>query len=403
MRLPSENDASGRCFGEEEIELLTQVIRSGTLNCTKGKMVSAFEREFAEKYGVPYCTAVASGTAAVHTAVAAINPNPGDEIITSPITDMGAIAAILYQTAVPVFADVDPETLNVTAETIERVITRRSRAIIVTHLFGNPCDMDPIINLAKKHNLPVLEDCAQAYLATYKGRLVGTIGAIGCFSLQQTKHMSTGEGGMVITREPGLGRRMRLFHDKAWGYGDPTPDHYFLAPNYRMTDLQGAVALAQLKKLDWVVAQRQNRAADLTRRIDGLPGIKLPQPVHGGVHVFWKYPLHVDQEVLGADVMQLAEQLKHLGISSAPRYIEKPAFMCEVLRERRAFGTSRFPFEGPYRDEDPPVHYDPESYPGAFRGLARVLVLPWNEQYTDEHVSFLAENIQRAVSSVRRK
>lgn len=403
MILPSEGDASGRWFGKEELELLTQVIRSGTLNCTRGTMVTMFEKEFAEKYGVQYCTAVTSGTAAVHTAVAAIDPNPGDEIITTPITDMGAIAAILYQTAIPVFADVDPHTLNVTAETVARRITHRTRAIIVTHLFGNPCDMDPIMELAARHNLPVIEDCAQAYLARYKGRLVGTIGNIGCFSLQQTKHISAGEGGMVITNDHALARRMRLFHDKAWGYGDPTPDHYFLALNYRMTELQGAVALAQLRKLDTVVSQRQAMAEALTRRIADVKGIYPPKASPGGRHVYWKYPLFVNSDELKADVTELAAQLKEVGIHSAPRYIQKPAFMCEVLRERRTFGASRFPFEGPYRSEEPPIEYRLEDYPGTIEGLAGVLVLPWNEQYTQEYVEYIAMQLRQAASQLERR
>src|SRR5262245_40823264 len=175
VTLPSDADASGRSFGAEELELLRQVIESGTLNCTKGTMVSRFEKRFAEWIGLPHCRAVTSGTAALHTAVAAIDPEPGDEIVGTPITDMGAIAAILYQTAIPVFADVDPRTYQVTAETIAKKLTRRTRAIVVTHLFGNACDMDPILELAARHGLPVIEDCAQAFGATYKGRSVGTL------------------------------------------------------------------------------------------------------------------------------------------------------------------------------------------------------------------------------------
>ncbi|MFQ5915182.1 MAG: DegT/DnrJ/EryC1/StrS family aminotransferase [Nitrospinota bacterium] len=396
--LPSDADASGRTFGQEELELLRRVIESGTLNCTRGSMVRTFEEEFAEKYGVGHCTAVTSGTAALHTAVAAIDPSPGDEVITTPITDMGVIAAILYQTAVPVFADVDPETCNVTAETIEPRITPRTRAIIVTHLFGNPCDMDPILGVAGRHGLPVIEDCAQAYLATYKGRLVGTVGAIGCFSLQQTKHMSCGEGGMVITGDDALGRRMRLFHDKAWGYGDPEPDHYFLALNYRMTELQGAVALAQLRKLEGVVSRRRALAGLLTRRIAGVRGIDPPRPTPGATHVYWKYPLRVNAKELGADVTELAARLKEAGIHSSPRYIQKPAFLCEVLRERRTFGASRFPFEGPFQDGQPSIEYRLEDYPGTVQGLSGVLVLPWNERYVDADVEFIAGEIRRSVA-----
>ena len=247
--IPSDQDASGRLLGDEEIALVTEAIRSGTLTSTKGTFVKSFVADFAALIGVTHASACASGTAAIHAAIAAIDPAPGDEIVTSPITDMGAITPIIYQTAIPVFADVDPRTGNVTAETIERVLSPKTRAIIVTHLFGNPAEMGPILELAARHGIPVIEDCAQAYGATYDGRPVGTLGAIGCFSLQQGKHITTGEGGMVVTDDAELGRRMRLFIDKAWGYGDEKPDHYFAALNARMTELQGAVALAQLRKL----------------------------------------------------------------------------------------------------------------------------------------------------------
>ena len=158
MQLPSDADHTGRNLGQEELDILKRAIDSGTLNCTKGTLVKEFESRFAQKYSVEFCRTTTSGTASIHTAVAAINPEPGDEIISSPITDMGAITPIIYQTAIPIFADVDPLTYNVTSETIAPKITRRTRAIIVTHLFGNPCDMDPIMELADQHDLPVIED-----------------------------------------------------------------------------------------------------------------------------------------------------------------------------------------------------------------------------------------------------
>ena len=277
MQLPSDADHTGRNLGQEELDILKRAIDSGTLNCTKGTLVKEFESRFAQKYSVEFCRTTTSGTASIHTAVAAINPEPGDEIISSPITDMGAITPIIYQTAIPIFADVDPLTYNVTSETIAPKITRRTRAIIVTHLFGNPCDMDPIMELADQHDLPVIEDVCQAFLCKYRGKLTGTIGDIGCFSLQQGKHMTAGEGGIVISNESRYARRMKLFIDKAWGYGDPNPDHYFLALNYRLTELQGAVALAQFDKLEGVVKNRIRTAELLTSLISDIPGVSPPK------------------------------------------------------------------------------------------------------------------------------
>lgn len=402
MNLPSDADISGRNFGEEELQMLKRVIASGTLNCTKGTVVKEFERRYAEKLRVKFCRTTTSGTASIHTAIAGIDPEPGDEIITTPITDMGAITPIIYQTAIPVFADVDPLTYNVTAETIAPKITRRTKAIIATHLFGNPCDMDPIMELALSHGIPVIEDACQAYLAEYKGRQVGTIGDIGCFSLQQGKHMTTGEGGIVVAANDKYARRMWLFVDKAWGYGDPRPDHYFLALNYRMTELQGAVALAQLDKVDDVVENRIRAAEMITKLIADIPGVDTPRTTPNSKHVYWKYPLRIDDRIIRGGVDAFSARLKEKGIFSAPRYIQKPAFMCQILQERNTFGNSRFPFEGEYRKGDPPVVYDPKDYPGTLDALSHVVVLPWSEFYTDEHVNYIADNIIQTAKALRR-
>lgn len=400
ITLPSDADISGRSFGEEEIAILKRVIASGTLNCTKGATVRAFEERFAASIGAPHCRCATSGTAAIHAAVAAIDPEPGDEIITTPITDMGAITPILYQTAVPVFADVDPLTYNLTAATIARKITRRTRAVMVTHLFGNPCDMDPIVELCRSKGLRLIEDCAQAFCATYKGTPVGTIGDIGCFSLQQTKHMTAGEGGMVVTGDETLWRRARLFIDKAWGYGDPKPDHYFLALNYRMTELAGAVALAQLDKLPAMVRHRVAMAESLSKQIAGIRGVQPPKITAGASPVYWKYPLRIDTGIIRGGADAFGALLKEAGIFSAPRYIQKLAFECEVLRDQRTFGASRFPFVGEHRKGDAPVVYDLRDTPGAVEALAGVVVLPWNERYTQDHVDAIAGAIRETAGAL---
>src|SRR5262245_40064153 len=273
LTLPSDQDATGRTLGEEEIAAIAEAIRSGTLTSTKGRFTRELEQRFAELVGARHAYACTSGTAAIHLAVAAIDPEPGDELVTTAITDMGALTPILYQGAIPCLAEVDPRTCNVTAPTIEPCVNERPRAIIVTHLFGNPCDMEAIHALAQRHSLPVIEDCAQSFLATHLGKFVGKWGTIGCFSLQQGKHITTGEGGLVVTDDPALARRMFLFINKAWGYGDANPDHYFLALNYRMSELQGACAVAQLGKLSVSVRNRQQAARRLTDQIGDIPGV----------------------------------------------------------------------------------------------------------------------------------
>ena len=398
LTLPSDQDASGRTLGEEEIQLLTDAIRSGTLTSTKGIFVKQLEQQFADLLGVKYAYACASGSAAVHTAIAAIDPEPGDEIITTSITDMGALTPILYQTAIPVFADVDPRTWNVTADTIRPCISERTKAIIVTHLFGNPCEMTEIMALADAHGIPVIEDSAQGFLATHGGQPVGSIGAVGCFSLQQGKHITTGEGGIVTTNDEALARRMFLFINKAFGYGDPQPDHYFIAPNYRMSELQGAVAVAQLGKLPDIVAQRQAAAQKLTDLLQGMTGIETPWIDSRSTHVYWKYCLRVNSQTIQDGAVGLAQKLKaDYGIFSAPRYIQKPAFECAVIRDQHTFGNSRFPFNLARPEA---VDYSPEKFPGTYTGLEQVLVLPWNEAYTDEHIRYIANALRTAVTQL---
>jgi perosamine synthetase len=398
IALPSDQEASGRSLGAEEVAELVKVIESGTLTCTKGPACATLERRFSELLGAKYVIACSSGSAAVHCAIAAIDPEPGDEIVTTPITDMGALAPILYQAAIPVFADVDPLTGNVTAETVTARLSDRTRAIIVTHLFGNPCDMGPIVDLARARGIPVIEDCAQAYLAREGGKLVGTHGAIGCFSLQQGKHITTGEGGLCVTNDPDLARRIRLFVNKAWGYGDPNPDHYFLALNYRLTELQGAVALAQLAKLVWGVEQRRKMAARLSAQIEGLAGVATPRCAADAVHVFWRYCLWVDETEVSGGSPALGAGLKRQGIAAAPRYIQKPAFQCAVFRDQRTFGGSRFPFTLARPDA---VDYAPGRFPGVFACLRDILVLPWNERFTEQHVDFIAAAVRTQHARLR--
>jgi len=399
LPLPSDQDATGRTLGDEEIASVASAIRSGTLTSTKGAYVKQLEERWAAAMGVRHAYACSHGSAAIHCAVAAIDPEPGDEIVTTSITDMGALTPILYQGAIPVFADVDPATCNVTADTIERALSDRTRAVVVTHLFGNPCDMTAIMRLCQHRGIPVIEDCAQAFGARHAGQLVGTLGDIGCFSLQQGKHITTGEGGLVVTNNADYARRMFLFINKAWGYGDPQPDHYFLALNYRMTELAGAVAVAQLDKLDDVVKRRIELANELTAALAGLPGILTPPVLRGDVHTYWKYCLGVDSRMVTGGSVQLGAALKQRGIFSAPRYIQKPAFACQIFRDQRTFGESRWPFTLARSEA---VDYSPELFPGTYEGLDRVLVLPWNEQYTSEHVRYIADSISACVADLRR-
>jgi perosamine synthetase len=399
LPLPSDQDHTGRTFDAAEIEAVTAVLKSGTLTSTKGTFTKKFETDFAAKVGSKYAHACSSGTMALHVAFAALDPEPGDEFITTSITDMGALAPIIYQGAIPVFADVDPRTCNVTAGSVEAVISPKTKAIVVTHLFGNPCDMTGILSVAKKHNLPVVEDCSQSFLATWEGKQVGTLGTIGCFSLQQGKHITCGEGGLVTTDDPALARKMYLFVNKAWGYGDPNPDHTFLALNGRMSELCGAVASAQLGKLDGVVLARTKAAAYLTEKLRGVPGVETPWADDRAAHTYWKYCLRIDANVIAGGAPGIAKPLKERGIASAPRYIQKPAFQCQVIRDHKTFGQSKWPFTLARPEA---VDYRPERFPGTFAALEQILVLPWTEKYEPQHLDYLAFAVRESAELLKR-
>jgi perosamine synthetase len=398
LPLPSDQDASGRSFDGAELALVAEVLASGTLTSTKGTMVARFEESVARLFGAGHAVACASGSAAVHCAVAVVDPRPGDEIVTTSITDMGALSPIVYQGAIPVFADVDPVSGNVTAESVAAVLSDRTRAIIATHLFGNPVDMEGVRAVAARAGVPVIEDAAQAFLAATPEGTVGALGRLAAFSLQQGKHITCGEGGVVTTDDAELARAVRLFVNKSWPYGEPNPDHRTLALNYRLTELQGAVALGQLAKLPAGVDQRRKVAAQLDEAVAAIDGLTAVPAAQGHQHAYWRYIVHVDRAVVPGGPEAVGAALRPLGIPSSPRYIAKPAFRCGVFAEQKTFADSRWPFT---LARPGTVDYSPERFPGTFAFLDSVLVLSLNERYTDEHAEFVAEGLRCAVGAAR--
>jgi len=374
--VPSDRDATGRSFGAEELELVREVLESGSLNSNSGTMVRRFEHEFARSLGVARCVAVSSGSFAVQAAVFATRPDLASECVTSPITDFGALAALLYEGVVPSFCDVDAHTLMPVADTIANAITARTRAVVVTHLFGATTELAPIRALCDRHGLAMIEDAAQALGSSRDGVTAGTVGDLAAFSFQQSKHITSGEGGAVVTDDDELARRVRLFTNKAWPYGEPDPDHRFLAPNGRMTELQAAVLIAQLGKLAEGVEQRRRSARALLAETEAADGIGF----HGNVdeHSFWRMPLLVDPELVSCT--ELAAALAREGVRCQAHYVGRPAFELEAFRERRFVAGTGFPVD--YRDSRPRERI--EDFPGVREGLARVLVIPWNEWISPE-------------------
>jgi len=325
LMFPTKRIVDRRClYGPQELRLLHRALLSQNLFGIDGPMVTAFEKEFAKEYGLPFAVASTSGTAAIHTALGALGLNPGDEIITAPITDMGTIAPILFQQCVPVFADVD-KTFNMDPGDVQRKITSRTKAIVVVHLFGNPCHMSAMLEVARQHKIPLIEDCSQAHKTLYQGQYVGTIGDIGCFSFQQSKHMTTGDGGMCITSNKEYYEHMKLFVDKGFarkGWGSRA--YLFLAPNYRMNELTAAVGRAQLKKVDAVVKKRHVLGDYLTELIGDIPGLR-PAPVTAQAQSsYWLYPLYVE----GAHTEAFTKKLVSHKIGASFGYTGKPIYLC---------------------------------------------------------------------------
>ncbi|TCC63116.1 DegT/DnrJ/EryC1/StrS family aminotransferase [Kribbella pittospori] len=391
--LPSVFDSSGRRFGDEEVKAVERVLRSGMLSATWGTEVPALEQEFADLLGAGHAVACSSGTAALHLAVAAVNPEPGDEIITTPISDMGTVFPIMMQNAVPVFADVDPITGNLDPAAVAAAITPRTKAVMAVHLFGKPAPIRELRELCDQHGIVLIEDCAQAYLAPVGDTYVGRIGHIGCFSLQQTKHISAGDGGLVVTDDAALARRMRLFADKGWPRDTDERTYLFLALNYRMTELVGAVTRAQLSRVREIVADRRTGAARATAGIGDLAGITTPPD--GGDHVYWQYPLIIDPEVAG-DMREWAAALTAEGVPAVGGYLTSPLYAAPAVRERITYGQSKFPLQD--------TEYPPGLCPNAEDLInSRLLVLPWNENYTDADVDDIVAAIRKVHSALARE
>jgi dTDP-4-amino-4,6-dideoxygalactose transaminase len=286
-------------FTEEEADAVRAVILSNRVNYWTGTECRDFEREFADWCGCQHAVALANGTLALDVALKALGIGPGDEVVVTPRTFMASVSCVVTAGAVPVFADVDRETQNLSAETIARVISPRTKAIVCVHLAGMPCDMDPIMSLALVHGLRVIEDCAQAHGARYKGRSVGTIGDVGAWSFCQDKIMTTGgEGGMVTTDDRSLWSRMWSYkdHGKSWEavYERRHPPgfrwlHESFGTNWRMMEVQGALGRIQLRRMgDWTMRRTANalRIAEACKR---FPIVRLTEIPTDAAHAYYRF------------------------------------------------------------------------------------------------------------------
>lgn len=378
-------------MGLPELTNLTKVILSKKLNNTEGTMVTRLQQTFCDYYDVDHAIASTSGTAALHVAMGALQLNPGDEVITTPLSDMGTVIPILACNCLPVFADIDPQSGILTAESIAQKITPKTRAIIVVHLFGRPAEMEPICALAKKHNLYIIEDCAQAHGAVYRNKKLGTFGDFGCFSLQQLKHITCGDGGVTICQNAELAEKAALFADKGWLRGAAGRNHYFLGMNYRMTELQGAVALAQMQRLPGFLESRRASAGRLSESVAGIPALRKPAVLDSAKPSWWIFDFGIDEARLGISPGDFQGLLLSEGVMATAHYLPKPLFEYDVLKYQKTYGTSRYPFSA-FDYTQPRI----EDFPG-FTAFNRQLLIFWSHHATVENADAIANALRKIV------
>lgn len=340
-------------FEEEELQALIEVAKSKKLR--RAEAALEYERTIAEWFDVKHAIAVSSGTTALHIALAAFGIGPGDEVIVTPYTFVASDTCVLEQNAIPIFADIDPIHLNLDPKDVAERITPRTKAIIPVTITGTPVDMDPIMDLAAKHNLWVLEDACQSLGATYKGKLIGTIGHVGAFSTITGKISNTGEGGFVITNDTDL-------FEKMWGYMDfarkkslgPASKYHWSLPctNYRITNMQAAIGNVQMNRLNSMIAQRTENANYLTEKLSGTPGIVLPAESPWGERVYFYYVIRIQPDVLGTDMLNFALALAAEGVYNE-KYLSTTRWMIPQHLEplfvnKSGYGGTKCPFECPW-------------------------------------------------------
>jgi len=309
------------CLGEEELRNVIEAVKSGWIS-SKGKFIEQFEENFARYCGVKYGVAVANGTVALHLALAALGISKGDEVIIPTLTFVATANAVTYCNATPVFIDSHPDYWCINPEKIEEKISKKTKAIIVVHLYGHPCDMDWIMDIAKDYDLYVIEDAAEAHGAEYKKKKIGCFGDIACFSFYGNKIITTGEGGMCITNNEEIAEKMKMLRDhgmskerKYW--------HEFLGFNYRMTNLQAAIGLAQLKKLDAFIDKKRKIAEWYKRELKELEEnglITLHPEMSWAKSIYWMYSILIEDKAK-LDRNELMKKLENEGIETRPFFV----------------------------------------------------------------------------------
>ncbi len=338
-------------WDDRERQQLSTVVDQPSLSYWQGrvnnKQTALFIERFKQHCPSEHVVTCSSGTAAVHIAIAAAGIAPGDEVITTPITDIGTVSGILFQQGVPVFADLGPATYNLDPMSVERCITSRTKAIVAVHLAGTPCDLAPLQALAKKHGLILIEDCAQAWGAQYRGKPVGSIGDVACFSLMNSKHIGAGEGGVVASNDPKIGPALLKFSDKGndrYDAGYTWDKTAVLATNYRMSELQAGFGAVQLQRLEAIATRRAALGRLLIEGISNLPAVMPPALDAADRGTFWFFYFRLRVERLRGTRAEFVAALRAEGVTCNAGYIPVPIYRLPYFQQH-GFFAGRWPIK----------------------------------------------------------
>jgi dTDP-4-amino-4,6-dideoxygalactose transaminase len=329
-------------WGEPELQQLAAAVKQDSLYYWHNHQTKLLTERYQAVYGHKYVQPCSSGTAALHIAVAAAGIGPGDEIITSGITDIGTVIGALFQLAVPVFADLVPQTGCLDPADVERKITPKTKAIIAVHLAGNPCRLAELKEIADQHKLILIEDCAQAWGALYRGKPISSVGQVGCFSLQDSKHITCGDGGVVASGDEKLGPLLTKFGDKGTNRLNPKDTATALGANYRMSELQAAFVAAQLTRLEGIAAQRSKLGNLLTEELAGIPGIMTHQVHKDDRCVYWFYMARLVPAKLRCERAEFVKALAAEGAAFSAGYIAVPVYGLPMF-QNHSFFAGRWP------------------------------------------------------------
>ena len=315
---------------DNDRKCVAETLAASEISGTAGTFIPEFESAFAEYCGVPHGVATTNGTAALHLALATLSIGPEDEILVSTLTNMATFFAVLYQGAKPVPVDVEPDTWNMNPALLEFLVTPRTKAILVVHLFGHPVDMDPVLSVARKHNLFVIEDAAEAHGAEYKGKRTGSLGDIGCFSFYANKIITTGEGGMLVTRDKKYADRARNLKSLAYG-NENRFMHSDIGFNYRMTNMQAALGCSQLKRIDFSIESKRGIANFYNNALRDIADLQLPVEKPYAKNVYWMFHLVLRGGFKGKRV-EVMRELKEKGVETRESFI--PYNMQEIFLKK---------------------------------------------------------------------